>query len=259
MSRPIITKLGDTKQVKSAPVVLITGSAKRLGAEIARYLHGLGMRVVIHYHHSTKAAHDLQEELQATRADSVLLVQSDLDATNQFKALIETVLQHWQQLDVLINNASSFYPTPLATASEKDWHILFNSNLKAPFFLAQAAAPSLQKQHGCIINLVDIHAQRPLKDHALYCMAKAGLVTMTEALAHELGPQIRVNAIAPGAILWPSGLDAVSKQRIISKTALKRPGLPEDIARTVGFLINDAPYITGQIIAVDGGRSTAPF
>ena len=241
------------------PVVLITGAAKRLGANTARHLHQQGMNIIIHYKSSNNAAHALQRELQMQRDNSILLVQADLNHRDKIAALINTAANHWGRLDVLINNASQFYPSPLHSASETDWDKLINSNLKAPYFLAQAAAPYLAKQQGSIINMLDIHAQRPLKDHSLYCMAKAGLQMMTLALAQELAPKIRVNGIAPGAILWPEGIDEVSKQRIISKVALKRLGKPDDIAKTITFLIQEAPYITGQIIAVDGGRSTAGF
>ncbi len=243
----------------AAPVVLITGAAKRLGANTARYLHERGMNIVLHYRGSSAAAHALQRQLQKERADSVLLIQAELDHIDKLASLVKTAVSHWGRLDALVNNASRFYPTPIGNATDGDWQALFNSNLKAPFFLAQAAAPHLAKQQGCIINMVDIHAQRPLKQHSLYCMAKAGLAMMTQSLANELGPEVRVNGVAPGAILWPEGLDELSKQRIISKTALKRPGMPDDIAKTIAFLIEDAPYVTGQILAVDGGRSSSPY
>lgn len=238
------------------PVVLITGGARRVGAVMARHLHAQGLRIALHYRHSAKAARQLQAELQEQREDSVLLLQADLLAVNKINHMLQTVIDVWGRLDVLINNASSFYPTAVGKVTEKDWDDLLGSNLKAPFFLSQAAAPHLAKHQGCIINLADIHAERPLKNHPVYSIAKAGLVTATKALARELGPQVRVNAIAPGAIMWPEAdMDDLAKQRIISNTALKRHGEPLDIARTAWFLIKDAPYITGQIIAVDGGRT----
>ncbi len=244
------------QQKSDAPVALITGGARRVGACIARHLHAQGLRIVLHYRHSAQDARRLQAELQAQREESVLLVQADLLALNKLTPMVQTVIDVWGRLDVLINNASSFYPTPLGQVTEQAWDDLLGTNLKAPFFLAQAAAPHLAKQQGCIINLADIHAERPLKKHPVYSIAKAGLITATKALARELGPQIRVNALAPGAILWPENdMDDLAKQRIIANTALKRHGEPLDIARAAWFLINDAKYITGQVIAVDGGRT----
>ncbi len=239
------------------PVVLITGGARRVGAVVARYLHAQGLRIALHYRSSAKEARHLQAELQETREDSVLLLQADLATVSKLTHMVQTIIEVWGRLDVLINNASSFYPTAIGKVTEKEWEELLSSNLKAPFFLSQAAAPHLAKQQGCIINMADIHAERPLKNHPVYSIAKAGLVTATKALARELGPQVRVNAIAPGAIMWPeaAAMDDLAKQRIISNTALKRHGEPLDIARTIWFLIHDAKYITGQIIAVDGGRT----
>jgi pteridine reductase len=170
--------------------------------------------------------------------------------------LIAAASEFRQRLDLLVNNASSFYPTPLVEADESAWDDLIGSNLKAPFFLSQSAAPLIKASGGCIINLVDIHAERPLKDHPIYSIAKAGNAMLVKSLARELGPDIRVNGVAPGAILWPEqGLEEAARQEILDRTALKRPGTPEDIARTLLFLVRDAPYITGQIIAVDGGRT----
>ncbi|SEH07887.1 pteridine reductase [Candidatus Venteria ishoeyi] len=238
------------------PVVFITGAAKRVGAVVARHLHSQGFNLVLHYRHSAQEARDLQSELHAVRPDSVLLLQADLLQSKLLPSLVQKIIQHWGRLDALINNASSFYPTPVAKATEADWDDLLGSNLKAPFFLAQAAAPHLAKQQGCIINMVDIHGKQPLKKHPIYSIAKAGLIMMTRSLARELGADVRVNAIAPGAILWPENdMDELARQRIISSTALKRPGCPDDIARSIAFLLKDAPYITGQVIAVDGGRS----
>ncbi len=236
-------------------VVLITGAAHRIGAITARILHHAGMNIVLHYRGSRIAAQQLQKELLEHRADSVVLVQADLNTPAALPALVQQAHTSWQRLDVLINNASTFYSTAVGSVSEDQWDDLFGTNLKAPFFLAQAAAPYLQQSKGCIVNIVDIHADRPLKGYPVYSMAKAGLVMMTKALAAELGPNIRVNAVAPGAILWPEHLDEVNQARIVSKTFLKRKGDPQDIANTILFLINDAAYITGQVLVVDGGRS----
>ena len=237
------------------PVVLITGAAHRIGANTARMLHAHGMNIVLHYRNSRKQALALQKELHAIREDSVIIIQADLHVTSGLPALIEEAVQVWGRLDVLINNASSFYPTPVGTVNEEHWDDLMGSNLKAPFFLSQAAAPYLKKHQGCIINIVDIHAERPLKAFPVYSMAKAGLVMMTRSLACELGPDIRVNAVAPGAILWPENIDEVAKQRIISRTFLKRKGEPDDIAKTILFLVREAKYMSGQVLTVDGGRS----
>lgn len=236
-------------------VVLITGAAHRIGATTAKLLHQHGMNIVLHYRGSRDKAQAVQKELNAARENSVIIIQADLHITNGLPALIEESIKAWGRLDVLINNASSFYPTTIGKATEEQWDDLVGSNLKAPFFLSQAAAPHLKKTNGCIVNIVDIHAERPLKTFPIYSMAKAGLVMMTKSLACELGPEIRVNAVAPGAILWPENLDEVAKQRIVSRTFLKRQGEPNDISKTILYLIKDADYVTGQIIAVDGGRS----
>lgn len=235
---------------------LITGAAHRIGAAIARALHAEGMDLVIHYRRSAAQAEALRDRLQAERAGSVHLVQADLHAPQSHRELIERARSFRDRLDLLVNNASSFYPTPLAEASLEQWDDLIGSNLKAPFFLSQAAAPLLRKQQGAIINLLDIHAQRPLSGYPIYSIAKAGNAMLVKSLARELGPEIRVNGIAPGAVLWPEqGLSEAERQAILERTALKRPGTAEDIARTLLFLLRDAPYITGQIIAVDGGRT----
>ncbi len=237
-------------------VVLITGAARRIGAETARLLHASGMDIVIHYRKTRDDALALQTELNNKRSDSVIIIQADLSKPKGITPLIQQCIETFGRLDVLINNASSFYPTPVGTVTENQWDDLISSNLKAPFFLSQAAAPMLREHNGCIINIVDIHADRPLKEHPVYCMAKAGLVMMTKSLARELGPKIRVNGVAPGAIMWPENdLDELTKQRILSRTTLKREGGPKDIASTILFLISHAPYITGQIVTVDGGRS----
>ena len=239
-----------------AKAILITGAAHRIGAQIARTLHGLGANLILHYHSSRTGALALQNELNALRSNSVVLVQADLLDTSKLSALIKEAVAAWGRLDTLINNASSFYPTPIGQVNETHWNDLMGTNLKAPFFLSQAAAPHLTAHNGCIVNIVDIHADRPLKRYPVYSMAKAGLVMLTKSLAYELGPEVRVNAVAPGAILWPeSQIDEVTKQRIISRTFLKRRGDPSDIAKAVLFLIRDAVYSTGHILNVDGGRS----
>jgi pteridine reductase len=237
-------------------VALITGAARRIGACITRTLHQAGMDVVIHYRHSSQAAEALKRELEHERPDSVLLLPGDLLQTTALPGLIERVAEWRQRLDLLVNNASSFYPTTLERATETQWEELMGSNLKAPFFLSRAAAPLLRRSRGNIINMVDIHAERPLEDYSIYSMAKAGNAMMVKSLARELGPEVRVNGIAPGIILWPEA-DATAQERetALTRTALQRPGRPEDIARTLLFLVRDADYITGQIIAVDGGRS----
>jgi len=239
-------------------VALITGASRRVGAQIARSLHGQGMSLMIHYRSSAEAARALQDELNAMRADTVSLIQADLLNTNLLPSLVSQTVANLGRLDVLINNASSFYPTPVGTIGEKDWTDLMGTNLKAPLFLSQAAAHELKKNRGCIVNITDIHADRPMENYVVYSVAKAGLVGLTKSMARELGPEVRVNAVAPGPIVWPEddpNFDEVSRQRIISHTILKSPGEPSDIARAVRFLVCDAPYVTGQVIAVDGGRS----
>jgi len=237
-------------------VVLITGGAQRVGAMTARLLHAAGANILLHYRHSRQAALELQAELNEQRENSVALIQADLLVTENLNSLVTQAAEQWGRLDILINNASSFYPTPMGSVTESDWDDLIGSNMKAPFFLSQAAAPYLEKQKGCIINIVDIHAQRPMQGHSVYNMAKAGLAMLVKTLAYELGPDIRVNGVAPGAIMWPAQeMDEVSKQRIVSRTYLKRKGSAEDIAKTVLFLASNAGYVTGQVIAVDGGRS----
>lgn len=237
-------------------VALITGGAQRVGAMTARLLHAAGANILLHYRNSRQQALDLQAELNTKRDNSVVLIQADLLETIKLKALVMQSVEQWGRLDILVNNASSFYPTPMGAVTESDWDDLIGSNMKAPFFLSQLAAPHLQKHQGCIISIVDIHAQRPMQGHSVYNMAKAGLAMLVKTLAYELGPDIRVNGVAPGAIMWPAQeMDDLTKQRIVSRTYLKRKGSAEDIARTVLFLAANADYITGQIIAVDGGRS----
>jgi pteridine reductase len=237
-------------------VVLITGGARRVGAEIARMLHGAGANIVIHYRSSAAAAIALADQFNLLRPHSATIHCAHLSAADAPEKLVAATLLEFGRLDILINNASSFYPTPIGHITLPQWEDLMGSNLRAPLFLSQAAAPSLRARHGLIINMIDIHGLRPLKGHPVYSSAKAGLAMLTHALARELGPEIRVNGIAPGPVLWPEvDMDAELKREIIDKTALKRHGTPQDVARTALFLAKDAPYITGQIIAVDGGRS----
>lgn len=237
-------------------VVLITGGVHRLGAHIAHALHGQGANLVLHYRNSRERALKLQEELNSARDNSVVLVQADLLDASKLPAVVKDAVAAWGRLDALVNNASSFYPTPVGNIDDDQWNDLIGTNLKAPFFLSQAAAPHLEERQGCIVNIADIHADRPLKKHPVYSIAKAGLVMLTKSLACELGPGVRVNAIAPGAILWPeSELDEVTKQRIVSRTFLKRKGEPDNIAQAAVFLIRDAVYTTGHVLNVDGGRS----
>lgn len=239
-------------------VALITGGARRVGAQIARTLHAHGMNLVIHYRSSSDDARALQTELERQRPKSVALVKGDLLKVAGLPDIVSTAAAAFNRLDVLVNNASSFYPTPLGEATEAQWDDLFGTNLKAPFFLAQAAAPHLKKTHGCIVNIADIHAERPIKRYPIYCMAKAGVVMLTKSLARDLAPDVRVNAIAPGTIMWPEGEAQVSetqKQEMLARIPLQRSGGPDDIARTALFLIRDAGYINGQVIAVDGGRT----
>jgi len=236
--------------------VLLTGAAKRLGAALAHAAHAEGANVVIHYHQSRKQADELCASLNAIRAKSAVAVQANLLDTASHAPLVNAASATFGRLDVLVNNASTFYPTPFGQITEAQWQDLVGSNLKAPLFLAQAAAPALKASRGLIINLVDIHAQRPLPNHTVYCIAKAGMLMLTKSLARELGPEIRVNGIAPGPVMWPeNGIEQTLKDEIISRTALKRSGSEEDIARTALFFMKDAPYITGQILSVDGGRS----
>lgn len=234
---------------------LITGASQRLGAVTARFLHAAGANIIIHYRSSKTQALQLKHELLALRPDSASIAQADLLKTDSLAELVAFSYQQWNRLDILINNASSFYPTPVGSTTQKQWRDLMGSNLKAPYFLSQAAAAVLQKNRGCIVNIVDIHAHRPMAKHSVYNMAKAGLAMQVKTLAYELGPDIRVNGVAPGAILWPENEMADElKNDIVKRTYLKRQGCAEDIARTVLFLARDADYITGQIIAVDGGR-----
>jgi pteridine reductase len=237
-------------------LALITGGARRVGAAIVREMHAAGACVLIHYHGSDVAARALMEDLNRARPGSAAVHCENLLDPDAAGGLVAAALREFGRIDILVNNASTFYATPVGETTTAQWDDLLGTNLKAPFFLAQAAAPSLRTQRGVIINIVDIHALRPLKRHPVYSIAKAGLAMLTRSLARELGPDIRVNGIAPGPVLWPEEvMDETLKQEIIEKTALKRHGTPQDVARAALFLAKDAPYITGQIIAVDGGRS----
>ena len=240
-------------------VALITGGSRRIGASTVRRLHQCGMKLVIHYRRSADQAEALRAELCDQRPDSVLLVRGDLTEIAKVKNLVRQCVAELGRLDALINNASAFFPTPIRSANEDQWQTIMDTNFKAPFFLSQAAAPYLKKTRGAIINITDIYADRPLAEHAIYCASKAGLWSLTKSLAAELGPEIRVNAVAPGAILWPENdTDELSHQRLVSRTPLKSAGDADDIATAVKFLLADAGFITGQVISVDGGRTVVP-
>lgn len=237
-------------------VALVTGSARRIGARIVETLHDAGARVVIHYRGSAGEAAALAARLNEVRADSALTLKADLLDTPALPNLIDAALDWAGRLDVLVNNASTFYPTPIGEITEAHWNDLMGTNLKVPLFLSQAAAPALREARGSIVNLVDIHSTRPLKDHHVYGPAKAGLAMLTRGLAKDLGPDIRVNGVSPGAILWPEdGMSGDTKQSILDQVPLARAGDPADIAGCVLYLVRDADYVSGQIIAVDGGRS----
>ena len=239
-------------------VALITGAAKRIGAEVARHLHAANFNLIIHYHHSEPEALSLADELNAARENSALTIKADLNDQDQLNALAKQASEQWQGLSLLVNNASSFYPTPFGKASESDWEDLIGSNLKAPYFLAQALAPALTAAAGCIINIADIYAEKPLRNHSIYSIAKAGNLMLTKSLAQELAPRVRVNGIAPGAILWPEQADKLSdedKEKMLAKIPLQQRGQAQDIAKAIMYLVKDAPYVTGQVLTVDGGRS----
>jgi len=236
-------------------IALISGAARRIGAACARLLHAHGYNVVLHYHSSVQQAQQLVAELNGLRPGSANLISADLLRLEQVRALAEQALEVWGGLDVLVNNASLFYAGQVGEVAEGDWDDLLGGNLKAPFFLSQAVAPSLQQRRGCIVNIVDIHAERGLLGFPVYSIAKAGLVAMTKCLAKELAPEVRVNAVAPGAILWPDNkISAEQEAEILRKVALQRCGEVDDIAKTVRFLCEDAAYMTGQVLTVDGGR-----
>ncbi|HJV25046.1 MAG TPA: pteridine reductase [Aromatoleum sp.] len=243
--------------MQDTPVILVTGAARRVGAEIARTLHAGGARVVLHYRSSAREADALAATLNGLRPHSAWLVQADLKEDGAPEALVAAALARHGRLDALVNNASTFYPTPMGRIDAAAWTDLMGSNVKGPLFLSQAAAPALRERRGAIVNIVDIHAERPMKHYPVYCVAKAALAGLTRALALELAPEVRVNGVSPGPIDWPEDgqFPADERAAIIDHTLLGRIGSPADIARTVRFLIFDAPYITGQILAVDGGRS----
>lgn len=241
-------------------VILVTGGAKRVGAAICRRLHAQGAYLIVHYRSSLDEAKALSDELNRQRPESVALAQADLLDTDLLPNLVEKAIKRFGHLDVLINNASSFFPTLLQQSTLEDWKDLVGSNLQAPLFLTKAAASYLKERHGCVVNIIDIHTERPLKNYVIYNAAKGGLLALTKSLAVEMAPEVRVNGVSPGPILWPEAgqwSDDTARQQIIASTLLQRCGEPDDIAKTVQFLIADAPYITGQVIAVDGGRSIA--
>ncbi len=247
--RPVPLSLGGRS-------VLITGSAKRVGAQIARVLHAAGANVLLHYRSSAEDAAALAAELNALRPDSAQTAECDLLDITQFPALIARAVQAFGGLDVLVNNASTFYPTPVGDITEIDWDDLLGTNLKAPLFLAQAANAALRERAGLVLNVADIHGLRPLRRYPVYSIAKAGLIMLTKSLAREMGPHVRVNAVAPGPVMWPAdGLDKELQEKIIRRTALRRPGSAEEVARACLYFASDAPYVTGQVLAVDGGRS----
>lgn len=248
--------MGAATLALAGQVALVTGGARRVGAEIVRHLHAAGASVAIHCHRSRTQAQALAAELNAGRAGSALVCSADLLQAERLRPLVDGVVAQLGGLGILVNNASSFYPTPLATLTGAQWHDLMGTNLAAPLFLAQAAASALRRAHGLVVNIADIHGLRPLPGYLAYSTAKAALIHLTRALARELAPEVRVNAVAPGPVLWPeAGLDDAQKQEIISRTLLQRAGSPADVARAVCFFATDAPYVTGQVLSVDGGRS----
>lgn len=246
------------KNPLAGKVALVTGGARRVGAEIARTLHAAGMNVVLHYNASEEDALQLCDQLNHLREKSAVIARAALHEPESDKMLVDQATAAWGRLDVLVNNASRFYRTLLGNVTNYAWEDLMSSNLKAPFFLAQAAAPALSATNGCIVNITDIHGERPLRDYSVYCLTKSGLLNMTKVLAKELGPTVRVNAVSPGAIIWPEGENTLSdeeKNKIVKETVLKRAGEPADIARAVLFFVRDADYVTGQVLDVDGGRT----
>jgi pteridine reductase len=248
----------DAPGTPAAPVALVTGAARRIGAAIARHLHAHGFDLALHYRESHADMQALVAELEGRRAGSVLSLQADLADFDRLPELVARTVGRFGRLDALVNNASAFFPTPFGNATPREWDALFAVNARAPYFLAQAAAPHLEKAGGAIVNLADIHGERPLRGHALYGASKAALIHLTRALALELGPRVRVNAIAPGAILWPAeGKPAAERDALLARTPLGRTGTQEEIAATVLWLLRDATYTTGQVIRVDGGRSLA--
>lgn len=238
-------------------VALVTGGARRVGAEVVRTLHNEGMNIVLHYNASEEEANKLCEELNGIRKHSAVAVRADLLESESEKALVEQAAKEWKRLDVLVNNASRYYKTAVGKVTDYAWEDLMNSNLKAPFFLAQAAAPYLAANEGCIVNIADVNSERPMPGYSVYCISKGGLVTLTKVLAIELRPLIRVNAVSPGSVVWPEGPNLLSdaeKQKIIDRTLLARNGTPQDIAKAVLYFVRDAEYVTGQVLCVDGGK-----
>lgn len=240
----------------SNPVALITGGAKRIGHQIASMLHASGYDIMIHYRSSQQAASALVHSLNEARDNSAAMVQGDLLDINSVPTIVDSTIQQFDRLDAVINNASTFYPTPIELINEEYWNDLVGSNLKAPAFIAKHAVPYLRQSNGCIVNIIDIYGQTPLSNHPLYCSAKSGLSMLTKSLARDLAPEIRVNGVSPGAVLWPeNNKTEFSQDELLKRIPMQRMGSPEDIAKAVRFLLMDADYITGQIIAVDGGRS----
>lgn len=246
-------------QSSPSPVVLVTGAARRIGAAIARHLHANGCAVALHYRDSDAEAIALRDALDAARANSTLLLQADLAHPDAPEALVTRTVEHFGRLDGLVNNASTFFPAPIGEATQAQWQSLFDANARAPFFLAQAAAPHLRANQGAIVNITDIYAERPLRAHPAYCMSKAALLMMTKSLALELAPDVRVNAVAPGAILWPEhgAVDTARQAAILARTPLARTGTPDDIAEAVHWLLLSARFTTGEVLHVDGGRLLA--
>lgn len=239
-------------------VALVTGSAHRLGAQTAWTLHKRGWNLIIHYRSREEQANALIEQMNRQRPDSACALQADLSQIHEVDRLASDAIAHWDRLDALVNNASVFYPTPTGDTTEDDWNTILNTNLRAPFFLLQACLPTLRTYGGSVVNMIDIYSERPIDDHPLYCATKAGLASLTRSWAKDLAPDVRVNGVSPGAILWPESdaeMDQSAQQAILDKTPMARTGSPDDIAETIAFLICDAPFITGQIISVDGGRS----
>lgn len=240
------------------PVAFVTGAARRIGATIARTLHAGGYDLALHCRNSCDELDALAAELERVRPESTVTLQADLADADCLPELVDAALARFGRLDALVNNASAFHPTPIGTITPSQWDDLFAANARAPLFLAQAAAPHLAARGGAIVNLVDIHADRPLREHSVYCMAKAALAMATRALALELAPDVRVNGVAPGAVLWPeAGKDEAERAHLVARTPLARIGTPADVAGAVLWLLRDAPYVTGEILRVDGGRAIA--
>ncbi|WP_313319150.1 pteridine reductase [Stenotrophomonas sp.] len=241
---------------ESLKVALVTGSARRIGAGIARHLHAHGYRIALHAHQSSEELQSLAFDLESERPGSVLAIQADLRELAELPDMVDQVVSHFGRLDALVNNASNFYPTPLGQVSAEQWDDLMAVNARAPLFLSQAAAPHLVRQRGAIVNLTDLHATQPLREHPVYSTAKAALEMLTRSLALELAPHVRVNAVAPGAILWPEqGKSEAAKEKLMERTPMGRLGTPHEIAAAVRWLLDDAGYLTGQVLRLDGGRT----